>query len=232
MAGRSAAAGAAVTAGRTTVVIADDDPRILRDFSLILGLEDDLAVVAAVADGSAAVECCRRLQPDVVVLDVRMPVMDGIEATRHIRALPDDPCRVLSVTTFDLDDYVLGTIRAGASGFLLKDQAPHLLAPAVRTVARGDGIVSPRATARLIQELVQPSVDPLRPPNGLTTREEEVVRLLARGLTNEDIAERAFISKATVKSHVSHILTKLGLSTRLEVVVWAYERGLVRPSET
>jgi len=221
-----------VNAGPTTVVIADDDPRIRRDFSIILGLEDDLAVVAAVADGSAAIECCRLLMPHVVIMDVRMPVMDGIEATRHIRNLPGDPCRVLSFTTFDLDDYVLGTIRAGASGFLLKDQAPLLLAPAVRTVARGDGIVSPRATARLLQELVRPAADSPRPSMGLTAREEEVVRLLARGLTNEEIAERAFISKATVKSHVSHILVKLGLSTRLEVVVWAYERGLVKPGET
>lgn len=221
-----------MNAGPTTVVIADDDPRIRHDFSTILGLEDDLEVVGAVADGAAAIECCRRLMPHVVVMDVRMPVMDGIEATRHIRNLSGDPCRILSVTTFDLDDYVLGTIRAGASGFLLKDQAPHLLAPAVRTVTRGDGIVSPRATARLLQELVRPAFDSARPAVGLTAREEEVVRLLARGLTNEEIAARAFISKATVKSHVSHILVKLGLSTRLEVVVWAYERGLVRPGGT
>lgn len=123
-------------------------------------------------------------------------------------------------------------VAPGASGFLLKDQAPLDLAPAVRMVARGDGIVSPRATARLLRELVRPADDVSRPPMGLTAREEEVVRLLARGLTNEEIAARAFISRATVRSHVSHILVKLGLSTRLEVVVWAYERGLVRPGES
>ncbi|MBC8091672.1 MAG: response regulator transcription factor, partial [Pseudonocardia sp.] len=134
-------------------MIADDDGRVRHDFATILGLESDLSVVAAVADGAAAVEACDRLVPDVVVMDVRMPVLDGIGATRRVRSRHHDRCRVLVVTTFDLDDYVLGAVRAGAGGFLLKDQAPDQLAAAVRTVAAGDGVVSPRATARVLREL-------------------------------------------------------------------------------
>jgi DNA-binding NarL/FixJ family response regulator len=160
------------------VVVADDDPRIRTDFSTLLGLEDDLRVVAVAADGVEAVRLCTELSPDVVVMDVRMPRVDGIDATRALRARPGATARVLVVTTFDLDDYVLGAIRAGASGFILKDQAPDHLAAAVRVVAAGDAIVSPRATARLLQELVPP-----RALGGgvLTPREVEVVRLVARG---------------------------------------------------
>ena len=213
------------------VVVADDDPRVRGDFSALLALEPDLAVVGTAADGDAAVDLCARLLPHVVVMDVRMPGRNGIEATRHLRRRHRDRCRVLVVTTFDLDDYVLGAVRAGAAGFLLKDQAPELLAGAVRTVAAGDGVVSPRATARLLRELVAPGLADDRTAGGLTERETEVVALMARGLRNEDIAVQAHISRATVKTHVSNILAKLGLSSRLQVVVWAYEHGLVPRSD-
>lgn len=210
------------------VVVADDDERVRRDFRQLLELESDIEVVAVAPDGGAAVEVCGRLRPDVVVMDVRMPGMDGIEATRQLRRAHADRCRVLVITTFDLDDYVLAAVRAGASGFLLKDDAPGQLAPAVRTIAAGDAIVAPRATARLLREFVRPDVEAAvgRAPGALTDREAHLVRLMARGLSNEEIAAQAFISRATVKTHVSHILTKLDLTSRIQVVVWAYENGL------
>jgi DNA-binding NarL/FixJ family response regulator len=208
------------------VVIADDDPRVRADFRTILELEDDLRVVAVEPDGAAAVEACRRLRPDVAVLDVRMPVLDGIEATQRLRSDPGARTKVLVVTTFDLDDYVLGAVRAGASGFLLKDQAPDVLASAVRTVARGEAIVAPRATARLLRELL-PAAG-FDPSGVLTDREVEIARLVALGLSNEDAAAAAGISRATVKTHVSNILLKLGCTSRLQIAVWAYEHGIVR----
>jgi len=207
-------------------VVADDDARVRHDFRAILELEEDIEVVAVAAEGAAAVDVCDRLEPDVVVMDVRMPVMNGIEATRCLRRQHADRCRVLVVTTFDLDDYVLGAVRAGASGFLLKDQAPDHLAVALRTIAAGEGIVSPRATARLLQEFVPPTGAGGAIPGGLTARELDLVRLMARGLSNEELAAAAYISRATVKSHVSHILTKLALTSRIQIVVWAYEHGL------
>ena len=213
--------------GPLRVVVADDDPRIRGDFTALLELEPDLAVVGVAGDGAAVVDLCGDLLPDVVVMDVRMPGRTGIEATRALRRRHRDRCRVLVVTTFDLDDYVLGAVRAGAGGFLLKDQAPDLLAAAVRTGAAGDGVVSPRATARLLRELVPPELADGWPPGGLTEREAQVVALMARGLRNADIAAHARISRATVKTHVSNVLTKLGLTSRLQVVVWAYEHGLV-----
>ncbi len=211
------------------VVVADDDPRVRTDFSTLLDLEPDIAVVGTAADGADAVELAARLLPHVVVMDVRMPGRSGIEATRILRRRHRDRCRVLVVTTFDLDEYVLGAVRAGAAGFLLEDQAPELLAPAVRTVAAGEGVVAPRATARLLRELVAPGLAPDRPPAGLTEREAEVVALMARGLRNDEIARRAGITRATVKTHVSNVLAKLGLTSRLQVVVWAYENGLAPP---
>ena len=206
------------------VVVADDDVRVRRDFRALLELESDIEVLAVVPDGSAAVEICSRLHPDVVVMDVRMPSVDGIEATRLLRS-SGLPTRVLVVTTFDLDQYVMAAVRAGASGFLVKDQAPERLAEAVRIVASGDAVVSPRATARLLQEFVDPAPTSGDSGGRLTAREEEVVRLMARGLSNDDIAMEALISRATVKTHVSSILSKLGLSSRIQIVVWAYEHG-------
>lgn len=164
----------------------------------------------------------------VFLVSVLLTVVDydGIEATRRLRRRHRTGCRVLVITTFDLDEHVLGAVRAGAAGFLLKDRAPEQLADAVRTVAAGDGIVSPRATARLLREFVPPALDGPAPA-GLTDRETDLVRLLARGLSNDQIAAAARISRATVKTHVSSILAKLGLTSRLQVVVWAYEHGLI-----
>ena len=213
-----------------TVVVADDDARVRADFSDLLGLEPDVRVVGTAPDGATAVALCERLLPDVVVMDVRMPTMDGIEAVRRLRRRHDDRCRALVVTTFDLDEYVLGAVRAGASGFLLKDRAPEVLADAVRTIAAGDAIVSPRATARLLAELVEPALPDADEDAALTDREVEIVRLMARGLSNAEIASEAFIALATVKTHVSSVLAKLGLTSRIQVVVWAYEHGLGSPA--
>jgi DNA-binding NarL/FixJ family response regulator len=214
--------------GPIRVLVADDDARVRRDFRALLELEPDLEVVGTADDGAAAVRLGQRLCPDVVVMDVRMPVMNGIEATRALRRDGPLRCRVLVVTTFDLDEYVLGAVRAGASGFLLKDQAPEQLAAAVRTVHVGEATVAPRAMARLLAELVLP-VDQQQPGHPrLTEREVELVRLLARGLSNVEIAATAGITRATVKTHVSSILAKLGLTSRLEIVVWAYERRIAQ----
>lgn len=214
--------------GRPTlsVVIADDDPRVRTDFTALLELEDDITVSGTAEDGRRTVEIATALQPHVVVMDVRMPGLNGIEATRLLRRTHRDRCRVLVVTTFDLDQYVLGAVRAGAAGFLLKDQAPELLAAAVRTVAAGEAIVSPRATARLLRELVDPALADRHLSAALTDRELTVVLLMARGLSNEQIAARARISRATVKTHVSNVLAKLNLDSRLQIVVWAYENGM------
>jgi DNA-binding NarL/FixJ family response regulator len=212
------------------VVVADDDPRVRQDFAVLLDLEPDITVVGTAADGTEAVAAGVDLRAHVVVMDVRMPGTNGIEATRRLRLRSRDRCRVLVVTTFDLDDYVLGAVRAGAAGFLLKDQAPEQLAAAVRTIAAGEGIVSPRATARLLREFVGPGPVDAR-PGGLTEREADLVTLMAGGLSNEEIAERARISRATVKTHVSNILAKLGLTSRLQIVVWAYEHGLNPPRQ-
>jgi DNA-binding NarL/FixJ family response regulator len=210
------------------VVIADDDIRVRHDFRDILLLESDIDVIGLAADGDTATDLCVRTQPDVVVMDIRMPVLNGIEATRRLRTTNKETCRVLIVTTFDLDEYILGAARAGASGFLLKDDAPEQLANAIRTVALGDAIVSPRATARLLQEFVTPSakIDPII--STLTDREIEIVRLMAEGLSNDRIATKAFVSVGTVKTHVSNVLTKLGLESRIQIVVWAYENGIAR----
>jgi DNA-binding NarL/FixJ family response regulator len=212
-------------APKIRVLIADDDERVRRTFTALLELEEDIVVIETATDGEMAVKAAARLQPDVIVMDIRMPRLDGIAATTSIRSQNPTWGRILVVTTFDLDEYVLGAARAGASGFLLKDQAPEELAKAVRLVASGEAIVSPRATARLLQEFVRPTRN--EPAiKLLTERELDVVRLMAKGLSNDDIASEAFISLGTVKTHVSSILSKLQLQSRIQIVVWAFENGV------
>lgn len=206
---------------------------------MILEAEDDISVVGEAPDGAAAVRLVELYDPDVVLMDVRMPSMDGIEATRTIAA-SGSLCNVLILTTFDLDEYAFSALRAGASGFLLKDVPPDELARAIRTVARGDAVVSPRVTKRLLQEYAQQLPDLSSGDDeeggvpavlqGLTGRELEVLISVAEGLSNTEIAERLFVSEATVKSHVGRVLAKLGLRNRVQAVVLAFQTGLVRPS--
>jgi DNA-binding NarL/FixJ family response regulator len=218
-----------------SVLLADDQPLLRRGFRMILEAEGDLIVAAEAADGEEAVDLARRHAPDVVLMDIRMPGIDGIEATQRIAAA-DTHVRVLVLTTFDLDEYAFGALRAGASGFLLKDVRPAELVAAIRTVAAGDAVVSPRVTRRLLEEYTR--VLPLsasqmqeRYPqlSTLTEREREVLIAVARGLSNAEIAASLFVSEATVKSHVGRILAKLGLRDRVQVVVLAYEAGLIQP---
>lgn len=218
-----------------SVLLADDQPLLRRGFRMILEAEGDLIVAAEAADGEEAVDLARRHAPDVVLMDIRMPGIDGIEATQRITAA-DTHVRVLVLTTFDLDEYAFGALRAGASGFLLKDVRPAELVAAIRTVAAGDAVISPRVTRRLLEEYTR--VLPLsasqmqeRYPqlSALTEREREVLIAVARGLSNAEIAASLFVSEATVKSHVGRILAKLGLRDRVQVVVLAYEAGLIQP---
>jgi DNA-binding NarL/FixJ family response regulator len=222
-------------AGRPVrVVVADDQHLVRTGFRMILESEDDIEVVGEAADGAKAVELCRRLGPDVVLMDVRMPTMDGIEATRRITASNGGPAgvRVLMLTTFDLDDYVYAALRNGASGFLLKDTPPEELVRAVRLIVGGDALLAPSVTRRLVAELAQTQPRPTPPPafGLLTSREREVLTLVARGLSNAEIAQELVVGETTVKTHVGRMLTKLGLRDRVQAVVMAYETGLVRPS--
>ena len=197
-------------------------------FSMILAA-DGIEVVAQAGDGEQAVEAVRRTLPDVVLMDIRMPVLDGIEATR--RLVPQlGGTRVVILTTFDLDDYVVDAFRAGASGFLLKTAPPAQLIAAIRTVHAGDGLLAPASTRRLIEQFTQPAV-PGPKLEALTAREFDVLRLLARGLSNAEIAAQLVVEPSTVKSHVASLLAKLGLRDRVQAVVFAYENGLVRPGE-
>ena len=214
------------------VVVADDQHLVRTGFRMILETENDMAVVGEAANGVEAIEQCRRTGPDVVLMDVRMPVMDGIEATRRL-AGPEvaHPTRLLILTTFDLDDYVYAALRNGASGFVLKDTPPEDLVRAVRLVAAGEALLAPSVTRRLIDELAQMNPPP-KPPatlNLLTEREREVLTLMARGLSNGEIAEELVLGETTVKTHVGRVLTKLGLRDRVQAVVLAYESGLVTP---
>jgi DNA-binding NarL/FixJ family response regulator len=218
-----------------SVLLADDQPLLRRGFRMILEAEDDLTVVGEAGNGEEAVELAQRHTPDVALMDIRMPGTDGIEATQRITAAGPLP-KVLVLTTFDLDEYAFGALRAGASGFLLKDVRPAELVAAIRTVATGDAVVSPRVTRRLLEEFAQvlPVPASLREPrfpllSTLTEREREVLVAVGRGLSNTEIAATLFVSEATVKSHVGRILAKLALRDRVQIVVLAYEAGLIQP---
>lgn len=216
------------------ILIVDDQALIRSGLRMILEAEDGLSVIGEAANGREAVDEGMRLRPHVVLMDVRMPVMDGIEATRRMMASSLDPePRILILTTFDLDEYVYAAIRAGASGFLLKDAPPDDLIYAIRVVARGEALLAPTATRRLIETFAS-RPGPADQPAGmddLTERELEVLRSLAGGFSNAEIADALFVSEATVKTHISHILAKLDLRDRVQAVVVAYQSGLVRPGE-
>jgi DNA-binding NarL/FixJ family response regulator len=213
------------------LLIADDQALVRAGLRMILEVEPDLEVVGEAADGQEALLAAQETRPDVVLMDVRMPRMDGLEATRRLLADGAEHPHVLILTTFDLDDYVYEALRAGASGFVLKDMPPEDLVGAIRTIAQGDALLSPVITRRLIEAFVQ------RPPDGarttpaemlqLTPREADILRLIARGLSNAEIAAAAFVTEPTVKTHVARILMKLGLRDRVQVVVYAYEHRLV-----
>jgi DNA-binding NarL/FixJ family response regulator len=214
------------------IVIADDQAVVRSGFRAILEDEPDLEVVGDAADGLAAVEVARSRRADVVLMDIRMPRLDGLEATRRLAGPGvEHPIDVIVVTTFDLDDYVFGALRAGAAGFLLKDASPDTLAAAIRAVANGHGLVAPEVTRRLIARFAAAAPDPARRHEleRLSEREREVLLEVARGRSNGQIARRLFIEEATVKSHVSSILLKLGLHSRVQAVILAYETGLVSP---
>ncbi|MEU6859817.1 response regulator transcription factor [Glycomyces sp. NPDC046736] len=217
------------------VMLVDDQRLVRAGFGSILGDEDDIEIVAEAGDGSEALELARRHRPDVVLMDIRMPVMDGLEATERIGRDPKlDGVKVVILTTFDEDDYVYRALRAGASGFLLKDTDPDELLRGIRVVAEGEALISPKVTRRLIGEfagrVARP--EPGTKLNALTERETEVLKLVATGLSNNEIAETLFLSPATAKTHVSRIMSKLSARDRAQLVVTAYESGLVRPTWT
>jgi DNA-binding NarL/FixJ family response regulator len=212
------------------ILIADDQSLVRAGFRMVLENHPDLEVVGEASNGEEAVHSAGRLAPDVVLMDIRMPEMDGIAATRHITAKHD--VRVLVLTTYDLDEYVYDALQAGASGFLLKDTPPEQLADGIRAVANGDALLAPTVTKRLIEEFTRVGRNRTTPPSELeqlTPRELEVLKLLARGLSNAEIAAELVVSETTVKTHVTHVLGKLGLRDRVQAVVLAYESGLVQP---
>jgi DNA-binding NarL/FixJ family response regulator len=213
------------------VLIADDQQLVRSGFRMMLEAEGDIEVVAEAADGEEAVELTRTLRPDVALLDLRMPRMDGIRATELISNGTPGGTRVLVVTTFDADEYVYAALRAGASGFLLKDAPPEELALGVRVIAAGEALLAPSVTRRLIEEFARLQPRQEQPDlKGLTDREMQVLRLVARGLSNGEIAQELVIGETTVKTHVGNLLMKLGLRDRAQAVVVAYESGVVRPS--
>jgi DNA-binding NarL/FixJ family response regulator len=216
------------------VVIADDQALVRTGFRMILSAEEDIEVLGEAENGREVVALVRELNPDVVLMDIRMPELDGIEATRRIvQRSGDDGPRILMLTTFDLNEYVYEALRAGASGFLLKDVPAHQLAAGVRMVAAGEALLAPSITRRLIEEFAATPKSAPPPPglDELTPRELEVFRLVARGLSNAEIAAELVVSEATVKSHVAHVLMKLNLRDRVQAVVLAYEAGIVSPGE-
>ncbi len=218
------------------VLVVDDQALVRAGFAMILGSEHDIDVVGEAENGQQAIEMAATLDPDVILMDIRMPVMDGIAATRVLceNRATDPTCpRVLILTTFDLDEYVYKALRSGASGFLLKDTPPNDLVSAVRVVAAGDALLAPSITRRLLEEFARAASPPANGHllNDLTDRELEVLGQLARGLSNSEIADALYVSEATVKTHVSHILTKLEVRDRVQAVVVAYESGLVVPGD-
>jgi DNA-binding NarL/FixJ family response regulator len=216
------------------VVVADDQALVRRGFAMILRINDDIEVVAEAGTGLEAIEAARRERPDVVLMDIRMPEMDGLEATSRILQEADWPLRVLILTTFEPDEYVYEALRVGASAFVLKDIPPEQLAVAVRTVAEGGALLAPSITRRLIDQFAERRVVSSAASGRvarLTDREREVVIAVARGASNSEIAEQLFIGAATVKSHVSSILAKLGLRDRIQIVIFAYESGLIEAGD-
>jgi DNA-binding NarL/FixJ family response regulator len=214
------------------VLVADDQEIVRTGLTMILNAQPGIEVVAEAPDGRRAVELARELRPDVCLLDVRMPHLDGLDATRQL-AGPDvaDPLAVVVITTFDLDEYVYAALRAGARGFLLKDAGPALLAQAVHAAAQGDALIAPSVTTRLLRTFADngPKSAPRQPIDPLTDREEQVLGRVARGRTNNEIADELFITLSTVKTHVTALMLKLGVRNRVEVAMWAYETGRVRP---
>jgi DNA-binding NarL/FixJ family response regulator len=213
------------------VVVADDQELVRAGFVAVLATQPDLEVVGEAADGREAVDAVRRHRPDVVLMDVRMPRLDGIAATREICADPRSDARVLILTTFDLDEYVLAALRAGASGFLLKDAPRQSLYTAVRTIAAGDALLAPSVTRRLIERhlrVEEPAPDLVRRLASMTEREREVLALVARGMTNDEVAGALHLGEATVRTHIGRIYTKAAVRDRAQAVVFAYESGLVR----
>ncbi|RZU63368.1 response regulator [Zhihengliuella halotolerans] len=208
------------------VLVADDQEAVRTGLRMLLAAQPGIAVAAEAGDGAEAVRLARRLRPDVVLMDVRMPRLDGIEATRLLAGADvADPLAVVVITTFDLDEYVYGALRAGARGFLLKDAGARLLAEAVRAAAAGDALVSPQITVRLLEEFARPRRRSRAPREALTAREEDVLVLLAAGLTNNEIGERLHLALGTVKTHVAAILAKIGVRNRVEAAMWAVESG-------
>ena len=220
----------------TSILIVDDQALVRAGFRMILEAEPDLRVVGEAKDGADAVEAARRSRPDVVLMDIRMPKMDGLEATRRIiESLEPRPPRVLVLTTFDLDEYVFDALQAGASGFVLKDAPPEQLVAGIRVVADGESLLAPSVTRRLIETFLRERPGPREQPEALselTDRELEVLRLIARGLSNAEIAGELVVSSTTVKTHVARVLSKLGLRDRVQAVVLAYEAGVVTVGQT
>jgi DNA-binding NarL/FixJ family response regulator len=217
------------------VLIADDQALVRTGFRMVLEVEDDITIVGEAANGEQAVDSAARLKPDVVLMDIRMPALDGIAATRQIVGRKSGPTpRVLILTTFDLDEYVYDALDAGASGFLLKDSSPEELVSAIRVVAEGEALLAPSVTRRLIEQFARTRRPSRQPPPGLeelTSREREVLELVARGLSNAEIAASLVVSDSTVKTHVARALAKLGLRDRVQAVVLAYESGVVSPGD-
>jgi DNA-binding NarL/FixJ family response regulator len=215
----------------TRIVIADDQPLVRAGLRKIFEADPALEVVGEAANGGSAVDVVQRLRPDVVVMDIRMPVLDGLEATRRLARDSGGVERVLILTTFDLDEYVYEALRAGASGFVLKDDPPEQLIAAIHTVAAGDALLSPSITKRVIRQFTRiPRAEPSKELEELTARELEILRLIAAGLSNAEIGQELFIGETTVKTHVTHILQKLKLRDRVQAVVFAYQTGILETS--